>query len=67
MAPASPAFWTEYKAVLTKLNVPEKKVNFYLGWAQRFERFMNGVPFQEAKRFRRSGRAAGRFSGSATS
>jgi integron integrase len=48
MAPASPAFWTEYKDVLTKLNVTEKKVNFYLGWAQRFERFLNGMPLREA-------------------
>ncbi|MGA2508015.1 MAG: integron integrase [Chitinispirillaceae bacterium] len=48
MSPSSPAFWTEYKAILTKLSVPEKKVNFYTGWAQRFERFLNGLPLQEA-------------------
>jgi integron integrase len=48
MTPSSPSFWTEYKAVLTKLSVPEKKVNFYTGWAQRFERFLNGLPLQEA-------------------
>jgi integron integrase len=46
--PASAAFWTEYKAVITKLRVPEKKVNFYLYWAQMFERFLNGVRFEDA-------------------
>jgi hypothetical protein len=49
MALASAAFWTEYKAVLIKLNVPEKKVNFYVNWVQRFERFLNGLPLQEAR------------------
>ena len=48
MTTASPAFWTEYKAVLIKLNVPEKKVNFYVNWVRMFERFLNGLTLREA-------------------
>ena len=48
MAPASATFWTEYKAVLTNLNVPEKKVNFYTGWAKRLERFLNGLTLRQS-------------------
>jgi len=48
MAPSSPAFWTEYKAVLTKLSISEKKSNYYISWAQTFERFLNGLPLSEA-------------------
>jgi len=33
MAPSYPTFWTEYKALLTKLNIPEKKVNLYAGYS----------------------------------
>jgi len=53
MATTSPAFWTEYKTVLNKLNVPEKKVNFYVGG--RLKKFI-----------RHSGNVSSRFSGSAT-
>jgi integron integrase len=48
MALSSPAFWTEYKATLNKLSVPQKKVNYYVSWVQTFERFLNGVPIREA-------------------
>jgi len=48
MAPSSPEFWTEYKTVLTKLSIPEKKSNYYVSWAQTFERFLNGLPLREA-------------------
>jgi hypothetical protein len=30
MALASAAFWTEYKALLTKLSISEKKSNYYV-------------------------------------
>ena len=49
MAPFSDAgFWTEFKAVLTKLCISEKKSNYYVSWAQTFERFLNGLPLREA-------------------
>ena len=47
MVTSSPAFWTEYRAVLTKLSISEKKSNYYVSWAQTFERFLNGLPFSE--------------------
>jgi integron integrase len=48
MALSSPAFWKEYKAVLTKLSIPAGRINYYVSWAQTFERFLNGVPFTGA-------------------
>ncbi|MGA2506729.1 MAG: integron integrase [Chitinispirillaceae bacterium] len=48
MAPSSPAFWSEYRAVLTKLSISEKKSNYYVSWAQTFERFLNGLQFGDA-------------------
>jgi hypothetical protein len=47
MAPASDAFWTEYKTLLTKLSISEKKSNYYVFWARRFEGFLNGMPLRE--------------------
>ena len=48
MALSSTGFWTAYKAVLTKLSIPEKKINYYVSWAQTFERFLNGLQFGDA-------------------
>ncbi len=47
-SPSNNGFWTEYKTTLVNLCIPEKKSNFYVAWAKRFERFLNGVPVMQA-------------------
>jgi integron integrase len=43
--PVKESFWTEYNTLLGKLGVPESNSKYYVGWAQRFERFIKGLPF----------------------
>ncbi len=42
------AFWSEYNDTLNKLGIPVEKGKFYVVWGKRFQRFLNGVPLEQA-------------------
>jgi hypothetical protein len=42
------AHWADYIDTLNKLGIPEEKVNFYLMWAKRYVRFLNGLAIDQA-------------------
>jgi hypothetical protein len=42
------ALGADYIDTLNKLGIPEEKVNFYLMWAKRYVRFLNGLPIDQA-------------------
>jgi integron integrase len=42
------ALWADYIDTLNKLGIPDEKVNFYLMWAKRYIRFLNGLPVDQA-------------------
>jgi integron integrase len=44
----SSSFWTDYSATLQKLRVPESKSKFYVVWVKKFERFLDGLTFEQA-------------------
>lgn len=46
--PVKESFWKEYTTLLGKLGIPEANSKYYVGWARRFERFINGLPFDQA-------------------
>jgi hypothetical protein len=37
------AFWNDYTITLQKLAIPEAKINCYVMWVKRFEKFLCGV------------------------
>jgi len=41
------SFWTEYNNTLEKLGVTGPESKYYVQWAQRFERFINGMAFDQ--------------------
>jgi integron integrase len=45
--PVKNSFWTEYNGILQKLGVPEANSKYYVNWIRRFERFINGLPFDQ--------------------
>ena len=44
---AKESFWTEYNSTLEKLGVTGRESKYYVQWAQRFERFINGMAFDQ--------------------
>ena len=41
-------FWTEYNNTINKLGIPVENGKYYANWAKRFQRFLSGVPFEQA-------------------
>lgn len=37
-------FWEEYHAVVLRKGVPESRAEWFVKWARRFERFVQGLP-----------------------
>ena len=46
----SPAFWSQYTALLYKLGVSETKSKFYVYWVKRFIGFLDGIAPADASR-----------------
>ena len=44
---AKESFWTEYNSTLEKLGITGPKSKYYVQWAQRFERFIKGMAFDQ--------------------
>jgi integron integrase len=44
----SSAFWTEYNDTIKKLGIPDENGKFYANWVKQFQRFLNGVPLEQA-------------------
>jgi integron integrase len=44
----SNTFWSEYNDTLKKLRIPEVNSKFYIVWVKKFERFLNGLPINQA-------------------
>jgi integron integrase len=42
------AFWTEYNDTIKKLGIPDENGKYYVNWVKRFQRFLNGVPLEQA-------------------
>jgi integron integrase len=42
------AFWTQYNDIIKKLAIPEENGKYYSYWAKRFEKFLAGVPLEQA-------------------
>jgi integron integrase len=46
-SPVNDSFWTEYAVTLRKLDIPEAQCNYFVDWVKRFERFINGLSFDQ--------------------
>ena len=45
--PVKSSFWTEYNATILKLGISESKSNYFIDPVRRFERFINGLSFDQ--------------------
>jgi integron integrase len=49
MVPAvAEGIFAEYKSLLDKLSIKEPKSKYYVMWVRRFQKFLNGLPLQQA-------------------
>ena len=44
----SDTFWATYNDTLKKLCIPEVNSKFYIVWVKKFDRFLNGLPMNQA-------------------